>query len=168
MNEQLDPYTELIQNYAYVALRKIKKPSGMTFEDLFQEGAQVFLVAKILFNKDKKSSFKTWLIRLLRNHFNDIVVRSYHHKKESFHSISDQEKAHVMKYKLQMDPVEIVHISFLLNNFTVDELEYIKAMLQSIGEKHWSARRGLVRKTMGISYSREMKLRNSIADKVRK
>ena len=168
MDDQLDLYTELIKRHAYVAFRKIKKPPKLTLGDLVQEGSHCFLVTKHVFYKEQRASFKTFLTRLLRQHFNDIVTRSYRHKEKSICLINDREKIHVMKHKLQVDPAEIVHVSFLLNDFTADELEYVEAMLQSIGEKRWSSRRGLVRKKLGITYNREVEMRNSLADKVRK
>lgn len=164
MKVQLETYMKLIEDYARVALRKIRKPSIYSYEDLIQEGSVAFLHAKKYYSSKKGASFKTFLILLLRHHFSNIVKSSYQGDKKSEFN---QEELLNITAKLSIDPVEIVHVSLFLKELTLKELKYIKTMLVLQGEKR-SLRRKIVRKMLSISSDEETVIRNSIGSKMTK
>jgi len=161
----IDDYTKLIQRYAYVALKKVKKPPDYDFEDLVQEGVVVFLSAKKAYASDRGCSFKSFLTMCLRQHFGSLVSQSYKNKK-----MTDQEFENRIPYrmlKISHSAFDIVSMMFVLNDFSLDELEYVKTIL-SYTHKPTKYRRKLTRETLEISYEREVKLRGSIHDKILK
>lgn len=161
MEVQLEPYIELIKNYALVALRKVKKSPTYSYKDLLQEGFIAFLYAKKFYSNEKGASFKTFLIMQLRHHLSDIVRASYRNKESNLY----QEKLSEVVISPFGNPVEVVHTSCLLENFTPKELKYIETML-SLGREKRSIRRKVTRKTLCISQSEENVIKNSISNKV--
>jgi len=179
MKTFLKQYIRFIEDHARVAYHKIKKPSQCTIQDLVQEGVVVFLLAKRDYN-ERKASFKTFFTMRLRNHFSDIVKKSYRNKEvEAFHIVIQQCIAgydslkdgdilnRILSQKNIPNPIEVTQITFLLKALTPEELEYTKTMI-FLHKKAYHTRRRIARETLGISYAREVKLRNSIKSKIRK
>lgn len=160
MEIQLGQYLKLIEDHARVTYYKIRKPSWHTIRDLVQEGAIVFLLAKRDYSSEKKASFKTFLTMRLRNHFVDIVKKSYKYTTNEYNL-----------YRIRLwdsvDPAEVTQVTLLFEIFTPEEFEYIKTMLL-LHKESYHIRRKIARETLGISYGREVKLRNSIRSKVKK
>jgi len=165
MNETIDSYTNLIKNHARVALKKMKKPLNCDIEDLTQEGTIVFLNVKEVYEEDRGCSFKSFLTRCLRQHFGDLVSRSYRSKETTGVELGN--KLLIETSKISHNAFDIVSTRFIIDDFSFDELEYVKMIFSfiNISTKY---RRKLVRKTLKISYDREMELRRSIHDKIRK
>jgi len=163
-DEILDSYTELITRYAQVAMKKLKKPTKVSLNDLKQEGAVVFFLSKKLYKKDRGASFKTFLTRCLQNHFADLVKKTY--RNMEINNLSFQDDFHD-ELNYVVDTFEIVQLSFIIEDFSSDELNYINAVL-SFTHKHRRSRRKAAREFLGISYEREQELRRSLKDKIRK
>jgi len=163
METQLERYIKLIEDHAQVAYHKIRKPSQYTTKDLVQEGVIVFLLTKEAYSSEKGASFKTYLTMRLRQRFYDIIKESYQHFKDG----SDRKEKLERRPKNSVNPVEAASITFLLKKLTSEELEYTKTMLWLYGEKYF-VRRKVAREMLGITYGREIKLRNSIRSKVRR
>jgi len=179
MKTFLKQYIRLIEDHARVAYYKIKKPSQCTIQDLVQEGVVIFLLAKQDYN-ERKASFKTFFTMRLRNHFSDIVKKSYQNKEiGTFHIVIQQHIAgygglkdenilnRILSQKNTPNPIEVTQITFLLKALTPEELEYTKTMI-FLHEKAYHTKRRITRETLGISYAREVKLRNSIRSKMKK
>lgn len=178
----LDPYLDLIERHAQVALKKIKKPAEHTLEDLVQEGVIVFLYTKKEF-EDRGASFKTILTRRLRGHLCTLVKQSYRNKEnfgiasrdeleDMFSEVDkkgnvkrDAKKIVSISKKDIMDVFEIVQMSSIFDTFDSDEVAYIDAVL-SFSHIPKKGRRKAARKLLGISYEKERKLRSSIKDKI--
>jgi hypothetical protein len=179
----LDPYLDLIERHAQVALKKIKKPAEHTLEDLIQEGVVVFLYTKDEF-EDRGASFKTILTKRLRGHLSTLVKRTYRNKvnfgmasrDELEEMFSDIDKKNTKKKDIVkkivsiskkdvMDVFEIVKMSSTFNTFNRDEVAYIDAVL-SFSHIPKKGRRKAARKLLGISYEKERRLRESIKDKI--
>ena len=175
IDRKLDKHIELIGRYARVALTKIMKPAKYSLNDLIQEGVLAFLYAEKQFDKDRGVLFRTYLINCLRNHFTNLVKHSYRGKKmdslSSWGNLLDGELSSELDSTSRKnaipDTLEIVQVSFLIRSFNEDELEYVNAIL-SLKHKPRRSRRKTARKELGISYEREVELRNSIRDKIRK
>jgi RNA polymerase sigma factor (sigma-70 family) len=161
----LEEHTQLIRDYAQIALRKLKKPTISNVDDLIQEGVIAFLNASDDYDKDRGASFKTFLITCLKRHFTDLISRSYR-KKEVANSVHIDN--HVSKnQKTAQNTLDIVQTQFLIESLTEDEIMYVSAVI-SLADKFRRSRRKLARESLGISYEREMELRRSISDKIRK
>jgi DNA-directed RNA polymerase specialized sigma24 family protein len=163
MEIELKQYIKLVEDHARVAYHKIRKPSQHTTKDLVQEGVVVFLLTRKAYSSERGASFKTYLTMRLRQRFYDIIKKSYQHFKDS----SDRKEKLERRPKNSVNPVEAASITFLLKKLTSEELEYTKTMLQLYGEKYFR-RRKTAREVLGITYGREVKLRNSIRSKVRR
>jgi len=166
MNETIDAYTELINEYAWVALRKVKKPSEYDFEDFVQEGIKILLhVQKNTYREDKKCSFKTFFTLCLRHHFGSLVSQSYKNKKMD--NLKFRDKFQYDMSKILCSAFDIVSVKHILQDFTPDELLYTETIFLFM-DTPIKFRRKLTRRALKISYERERELRNSIHDKILK
>jgi len=167
-NIELENYIKLIHEHAWVALKKIKKPTSYEFEDLVNEGVEVFLRARKNFESNQGATFKTVLIRFLRNHFCDIVKRSYVQSK-TFTS-KEQEKnyrKHLERTQEKENPVNQAHIRLLFSELEPIEKDYIKAVVLSMSSP-LSRKREEVRKLLNLSEEEEMKIRMKLLVKIHK
>lgn len=169
---ELEDYTNLIKDHAIVALKKAKKPSKFSLDDLIQEGVIVFICTKNEYDVHRGASFKTIFTKRLRGHYTNLVRKSYRDKEIS----SDCWNSRVDDFSREIIPMnkgnslgafEIVQTSFIIDSFNKDEIEYIRALL-SFAYKPRKSRRKATREYLGISYDRERELRASISDKIRK
>lgn len=169
MNETIDTYTDLIKLHAYVALKKVRKPSDYELDDFIQEGIKIFLmVKKDLYDPKKNCSFKTFFTRILRQHFGSMVTQSYKHTKTTYdNGIAIENKIWYKAAKLSHSALDIISMRYVIQDFTADELEYVKTILLFI-DKPTKFRRKFTREALEISYERERELRNSIHDKILK
>jgi len=164
---KFDDYAEIIQNYAYVALKKLKQPPEYNLDDLFQEGAIVFLEAKNRFKYDRNCSFKSFLILLLKQHFSTIVMSSYKNKKDISLTTLEFDNKNFEISGGAYDALTVVSMVHILADFSSDELDYIKTILLFV-DQSTKYRRKLTRNALKISYEREVELRNSIYSKMKK
>lgn len=171
----LTPYLELIKKHAQVALKKIKKPTEYTLDDLINEGVIVFLYTKKEF-EDRGASFKTILIRRLRGHLATLVKKTYRNKEnfgiftrneleEKFGDKKIIKKIVAISKKDVMNVFEAVQMSFTLDSFNFNELRYITTVLSftHIPKKY---RRKAAREQMKITYETERKMRQNIRNKI--
>ena len=166
---QIKDFEGPIQNSAWLTFSKIKKPTIYSIEDLYQEGVLVFLHTKNHYKKDTTASFKTYLISSLRNHFCDLIQRSYRSINHStnfetplletlYSTINgDTLETTLSDYKETFKPIELHYISLLLNTpkRIQDEIK------NCIGK-----RRQVFRKELQLSPYIETKIRKSIKRKL--
>lgn len=172
-SRKLDDWFHLIETHAWVAWTKIRKPAECTMDDLIQEGVTVFLNACNDFNEEKGTTFRTFLTGCLRNHFTSYAKQTYRNKpgidfsREERSLVFQKEEDNRQRPGALSTTLEIVQMLFLLRSFNPEELEYITAILACT---HISprSRRKVARQNLNISFEREVKLRNSIRDKIRK
>jgi len=170
---KLDDWLHLIETHAWVAWTKIRKPAEHAMDDLIQEGVTVFLNACNDFSGDRGASFRTFLTGCLRNHFTSLAKQTYQNKLTSQTSSSLQgnrfreEVDSKHRVSAMSTTLEEVQMLFLMRSFSPEELEYITAILACA---HISprSRRKAARQDLNISFEREVKLRNSIRDKIKK
>lgn len=168
IDEKLDLNIELIKRHARVALTKVKKPTSLSLDDLIQEGVVVFLKADERYLKNRSASFKTYLTTCLRNHYTSLIKRTYRNKKVTgFPSWDNLQDDAFFGGINSLDAFEIVQLSFIIEDFSSDELKYVDAML-SFTHKHRKSRRKATREVLGITYEREQELRRSLYDKIKK
>lgn len=164
-----DEYYDLIQKHARVAWTKIMKPPKCTLDDLVQEGVQCFLDTKRQFDDSRGIAFRTFLIGCLRKHFTSLVRQSYQDKMSPLLLDNKFLETEVLGYGKSRipNPLEIVQISFLIQSFNAEEIEYVTAILACTDVPKRS-RRKTARKNLRISFEREVKLRNGIRAKIKK
>jgi len=129
----------------------------------------MFMVVKRdMFDPKKGCSFKTFFIRILRQHFGGIVSQSYR-RNEITRGIEITPATHAQysAAKFSHSAFDIVAMRYILQDFTPDELEYVKMVLSFIGSPV-KFRRKLTREALNISCERERELRGSIHDKILK
>ena len=168
-NKLFNEHYSLIQRYARVAWTKIRKPARCSIDDLTQEGVRVFLSIVRNFDKDRGTTFRTFLIGCLRNHFASLVTQSYQNKLNS--SLQDTKffENRVSRHgKNELsEPLEMVQMSYLIQSFNIEEVEYIVTILACTHVPQRS-RRKVTRENLEISFEREVKLRNGIMAKIKK
>ena len=167
---RFEDYESTIQDYARVALRKVKQPSIYDFEDLYQEGYSVFLCARNYYKPEKsKATFKTYLVSALRNHFCDLVQKTYKRidTRTGFepsllaliHSSNNTESITtiLVQHKENFSDIEFKYITFLLNmpKEIQDEIKHC------IGK-----RRQVIRRELQIAPYVETQIRKSIRTKL--
>lgn len=171
-SRELDDWLHLIKIHAWVAWTKVRKPAECTMDDLIQEGVTVFLNACNDFNGGKATTFRTFLIGCLRNHFTSFARQTYRGRPRT--DFSHEEKSLVFQKEedkhrpgAASTTLDAVQMRFLIQSFNPEELKYITAILACahISPKR---RRKAARQNLNISFEREVKLRNSIRDKIRK
>lgn len=72
---RLDDYMPTIKAYARVGLRKMRRPSIFSLDDMVQEGVIAFIRARD--TDKKKSKFSTYLTTCIRNKFYSLMVKSF-------------------------------------------------------------------------------------------
>ena len=166
---QIKDYESLIQKHSWVAFSKIKKPTIYGIEDLHQEGVFVFLHARRSYKKDSPASFRTYLISSLRNHFCDLVQKSYRAVNQltgfesnllaTIHSIANTDTVVTIlsHHKENFKPIELQYITFLLN--TPKRVQ--DKFRHCIGK-----RRQVIRRELQISPYKETEIRKSIKRKL--
>lgn len=153
----IEEHKGLIEAMAWVALSKIRRPSSIDFDDLCQEGAIVCLEwVQRWYNPSKGASIRTFITGGLRNHFTDLVRRS-------FRDYPDTEKHEIdlMKRSVDRDPCDIAMFNeTMANALSSQHKEYIHLFLEAAqsGPKP----REVVREKMGISISTEEAIRKEI------
>ena len=162
----VEAYTKFIEQYAHVALKKVKKPSEYDLDDFIQEGIKMLLlVKKTMYDPKRGSSFKTFFTLILRQHFGSMVAKSYLTPKsgdENASSIRIRRKP-----KICHNVFDTISTRYILQDFTPDELKYVHTIFLFI-DKPVKFRRKFTRNALKISHERERELRNSIHDKILK
>jgi DNA-directed RNA polymerase specialized sigma24 family protein len=160
IQEKLQPYQNLIKEHAQVALKKLRKPTNHTLEDLVSEGIVVFFETKRSYMSNRGSSFKTFLIRNLRNHYRDMVVVSYRHSNKMIQDYSNQ-----VKNEDHLDISEL-EIEFLISKLSKRERAYVKILQSASPSLKLREKRAIARKMLGLSNYCEVFLRKDIATKL--
>lgn len=162
---RLEIYMSLIEQHAKVAYKKLKKPTIYSVEDLINEGVFVFLRILKTYDKDK-ADIRTYLTSSLRNHFFQLIRRSYFVSK-SFESGEDRENYAYYLRQLKSEDIEEAqanaYISF--SNLNDRERQYIVEMLITVAPTKKSQRER-VRTILGLSLGQEWKLRKRIRQKI--
>ena len=73
----LSEHSSLIENAAFVAFKKIRKPSTHDIDDLKNEGNVAAIKAINAFDSSKGANIKTWIGFIVERHLYDIVWYSY-------------------------------------------------------------------------------------------
>ena len=164
MAEAIEEYYPVIKRHVFVALTKMKKPPDHDFNDLMQEGVQVFLQLKKLgsYDKSRNCSFRSFFIGCLRQHFGNLVRKSY----RNLELQSKNEFLGPLRTN-SCNPLDVVTTLSILDNFSPEEQEYIRTIF-TFTDRPFHFRRKLTREILGITRNREIELRNAIWDKIKK
>jgi len=165
---ELHTFMNLIENHAWVALKKIKKPTIYEHQDLVNEGVAIFYEAKKTYKEGKNTTFRTFFITLLRNHFCDIVKRSFMKSRTFTDEAQEESYKEYLRRKLRMrTPLEKSHTSFLFSKLKQSEKKYIISLLLS-NCCSLRKRREEVRRNLHLSLEEEERTRLSILSKIQK
>lgn len=174
-NKIVVEFKDLVESMAYVALTKMRKPSPYTLEDLCQEGYIVCTEwVQRWFHPERGASLKTFITGGLRNRFADLVHLSFRDATESYptsHWCTDSIKEEVVSdpqvasRNTALNPIEMVSFKETIGRLSEQELQYITTLLTP-KETHKMPTRAEVRKALGLSEDAELKVRNSIEEKL--
>ena len=164
----IDPILiKLIEAYAYVALKKLRKPTNLEHDDLVNDGIILCIEAKDLYDSNRGSSFKTFFTLLLRNKYRDMVKNSY---RSSTHFNNDTEKddyiRHLQNQNTQENIPNSASINILLESLSPKEKEYAEKMLLSQSTSI-NCRRNQTKQDLNLSTKQEKSIRNSILMKMK-
>lgn len=168
ITETIEPYLQLIKNHAWVALKKIKKPTILTHEDLVSEGIVIFYSIKeeaegYKYKANKGASFKTFFILNLRNHYSEVVKKSYRYSKEMIQQYSHDSKN---KTKSSSTPYFNLESDMIISKLSYRERIYVY-LIQSLSPLlKLNQKREMVRKTLNLSKYCENFMRKSIYNKI--
>jgi len=168
----LEPYYDTVKKYARVAFKKMRKPSIYLLEDVENEGMMVLCESIKLFKPEYQTTFKTFLIRCLINHFCTYIVTNPY-KKHVYDSV-DVEYINCRPSLTTLSSEDIAQVSGILDQLTGIENKYLKFMLtppnciieliQQIedGRKRNLVQRLLTCDWLHITEEKERQIRNSI------
>jgi len=158
-----EKHKELIRMYAQVALHKMRKPTVYSLDDLVQEGFYALIRAKNSY-EENKCAFTTFLVLCLRQHFYELVSKSYRDKSRPALIDSSDE----ISFPLWTDcgPLDLLIVKEILASFTKDEMKYIDTLF-SFSHRPKKYRRKLTRDVLQLSREREQLLRKNIFDKIK-
>lgn len=157
----LQEHDSLIETMAGIALRRVRKPTIHTLEDLKQEGrARIIECVRRWWKPNTGASIKTFITKCLISKFSDIVHKSYHVLEEV------PENQRLPQHAASApDPLEISAFwEVIEEDFTPEEREYVSQFLASPMSN--SMTRAAIRKAMCISWDEEMVIRKSIQGKL--
>jgi DNA-directed RNA polymerase specialized sigma24 family protein len=154
----LSEYSSLIEQAAWVAFKKIRKPSAYDMEDLKSEGNVAAIKAINTFDESKGANIKTWIGFIVERHLYDLVWYSYR-KIETI----DVEEANLLKDRSSNSEDDICLLDLIEFRFSNLERSYIKLCLT---EKMKDSKkfRETVRQKLKISEDIEDILRKSIRE----
>jgi len=163
-DEEIQSFMNLIEQHAWVAWTKLRKPATLDVEDLIQEGVHTLLeVKERWYSPEKGASLKTLFTLALRQKYCTIVTTSYAPNKQ-FHT-SEQKEKYANNYKKKHtleDPADIAHVTMLLQDLTEQERMYIVNLLSTNSR----SRRREAREALNLTKSDEEQIRSSIISKV--
>jgi len=169
ITETIEPYLKLIKDHAWVALKKVKKPTILTHEDLVSEGIIVFYCIKeeadgYKYKTNKGASFKTFFILNLRNRYSEIVRKSYQHSKETIQQyIYDAKK----RKRITSIPYFNLESDILIDKLSHKEQTYVRLMQSLPPLLKLNQKRAVVRKALNLSKYCENFMRKSIYYKIK-
>lgn len=164
ITETIEPYLKLIRDHAWVTLKKIKKPTILTHEDLVSEGVIVFYCIKKEYRTDKGTSFKTFFILNLRNRYSEVVKKSYRYSKEII-----QQYVHDIKKRRRTISIPYFNLEsdMIICKLSPKEQTYVR-LIQSLSPfLKLKQKRMVVRKTLNLSKYCEDYMRKSIYYKIK-
>lgn len=173
---KIEDHTELIQKYARVALKKIRKPSIHNLEDLTQEGTYLFYYTKKRYRSDGSVTFKTYFIGCLIRHFTTIVCKSYKEiEAVPLETIEGVNLDYSIRNRKSHNPSNVANLLITLSEIlSLPETEYIIFLLQPpeyITQQIRIAQRKfriLIREALGISPDREREIRRGLKVKLKR
>jgi len=162
-------FKKLIKAYAQVALKKIRKPTNHELNDLINDGIILFIETKEKqYQPNRNCSLRTFFIRILRNHFRDMVVKSY---RTRHHFNNDIQKIKYIEYlqnkHKKEDPSKLACTSILLSDLSSIEKQYAEKMLLSRFTS-MNGRRKETRKILQLTIEQEENIRKNIFIKIQK
>lgn len=164
-------FNSLITKHAFVAWKKMRKPTQYEVRDLEQEARLILLKIKKSYSPDRNCSLKTLFTTCLRNRFANLVRKSYNTITEITPKfIKNEESSGESIFGTSFtfsNPLDILTISEIMGLFNPEEFLYIKTTLAHEHLKR-SSKRGIVRKILGINWNHENSLRKSIYVKLTK
>jgi len=178
VEKELESYLPLIRNYAWVALKKIRKPTFYDHDDLIQEGIECFLEAiKYWIPERKDAAFKTYFTAALKRKYCDIVRKSYSPKR-SFSSEAKKREYYQQLWNKSEKPNSIIqtHIKLLLEELPEHEKKYVMAILHStqthtygtyLNANQFTKKREEIRQALKLSRGEEDHIRKNIIRKIR-
>ncbi len=154
----LSEYSSLIENAAFVAFQKIRKPSTHDIDDLKSEGNAAAIKAINTFDPSKGANIKTWIGFIVERHLYDIVWYSYR-KIETV----DVEDATLLQDQPSSSEDNVYLLDLIEFRFSRLERSYIKLCLIE-KMKDSKGFRETVRQKLKISEDIEDILRRSIKE----
>lgn len=168
--QEINNISNSIDKLAWNFLRKIKRPSLYTIEDLREEAICVIinvLQSGKYFDPERKVKLSTYLLQCVKSRFCDILWKSY--RGIDFANLVNTSFVKSGRFPSKTRGYEILEI------FSEDEIKYITLFLfppKEIERKHSNLSKGKLRKIakerLEISWKREDYLRKSIENKLTK
>ena len=149
-------FADLIQEMAYVAYNKIKKPTTYEVDDLIQEGNIAAMKAIESWDGSKGAKVSTWITTIVRNCFYDIIWYSY----RTIDSLA-VENFDLFRHKSSTKEDAVGFLDWIQSKFSYLEQQYIKIYLLE-KQNNPEDFRIRVRKKLGINENVEDILRSSI------
>lgn len=158
----VEEHRDLVESMAWVAFGKIRRPSAWELDDLIQEGYIVCTEwVQRWFDPSKGASLRTFICGGLRNHFTDIV-------RKSFRDYPEQVETHetdLRKRSSEHGPEEMaIFNETFQQKLTEQHREYIRLML--VEAQKGPQPRDRVRAAMGITLTVEEYLRKDIRERL--
>jgi len=163
---KFEDYQKLVEDYAVVAYKKIKKPSIYSLDDLIQEGVIAFVSAQDKYKESSAASFKTWLTLLLRNHFTKIILKSYKSIDRVAPTEDEAEGCFLEGHRgRSINSCHIAQMSEMIPKLSGIQLQYVLFTLNPPEEaveqmsKSLKSKRQIIRKYLSITSSEENNIR---------
>ncbi len=169
--EQCNKLHGVVNKYARIAYKKLRKPTIYTLEDITQDGMFVLYEVIHYYKKHSKASFKTFLIRCLINYYvTDLVQYSYN---KNLHTAVDFEFINYRQSKSAITPIQNAVLKDKISSLKDDEKEYIYTVLElpehvkteltiTPGRRQKRVLREFVCAKLKINEDREREIRKSI------
>lgn len=158
----VEEHKDLIESMAWVAFTKIRRPSSWDLDDLIQEGHIVCIEwVRRWYKPDKGASIKTFITGGLRNHFADIVRKSF----RDYPTDLETHETDLRKRSSEHGPEEMaIFRETYQTRLTEQQRRYIELLLVEI--QNGSNPRERVRQQMEITLTVEELLRRDIRERL--
>lgn len=158
----VEEHRDLVESMAWVAFGKIRRPSAWELDDLIQEGYIVCTEwVQRWFDPNKGASLRTFITGGLRNHFADIVRKSFRDYPEEL----ETHETDLRKRSSEHGPEEMAIFNETFNTqLTEQQRQYIELLLRAVQDG--PNPRDRVRQQMSISTSVEEFLRRDIRERL--
>ena len=166
IQQQIELYIDQIRKMAKRALGNMEEHSAVTFDDMVNEGIYVLIHDALPHHVPKgqpgyRASFKSYLTVCLRNHYVDMMKKSYRKSGNPFaerqYTIERNAKTEVVS------PEDAAAVNMLIEEFSANlssiETKYVLLLLDG------NTRKG-ARQKLGLSAHSERKLYKSIVERI--